>query len=50
MVNSIKNNLFNQHMVGFLNKLELSDQNFKINGTVRDENYGTSIVGGFHKI
>ena len=38
-MNSIKKNFFHQSMVDFVNKLELSDQEYQTNGTVRDENY-----------
>ena len=39
MVPSIKNNLSHQCMVNFLNKLQLNDQKYQNNGTVRDESY-----------
>ena len=38
IIPSIKKNLFYQKMVDFLNKLELSDQKYQTNGTVRDYN------------
>ena len=31
-------------MVGFVNKLELSDQKHQTNGVVRDENYKESLL------
>ena len=39
IVPSIKKNFFNQRIVDFFNKLELSDRKYKTNGTVRDESY-----------
>ena len=39
IIPSIKKYLFHQRMVDFLNKLEISDQQYKTNGTVRDDNY-----------
>ena len=39
MVPSIKKQLFHQHIVGFVNKLELSDEKYQNNGNVRGKNY-----------
>ena len=39
MLTSIKNNLFNQRMFDFVNKLEFSDHKYRNNGTVIYENY-----------
>ena len=36
---SIKKNLFHRLMVDFVDKLELSDQKYQTNVTVRDENH-----------
>ena len=36
---SIKNNFFHQHMMDFMNKLELSDQKFQTNWIIRDKHY-----------
>ena len=39
IIPSIGKNLFHQHMMNFVNKLELSDQKYELNGNLRDENY-----------
>ena len=39
MVTLIKNYVFYQRIVDFVNKLELNDQKYQTNGNVRDENY-----------
>ena len=39
MVPSIKNYLFHQRMVDFVNKLNLSDQKYHTNGNLRDKNH-----------
>ena len=44
MITSINKNFFCQFMVGFVNKLELSDQKHQTNGVVRDENYKESLL------
>ena len=36
---SIKNNLFYQRMMNFVNKLELDDHKYQTDGNVGDENY-----------
>ena len=36
---SIKSYFFHQHMINFVNKLELSDQKYQNNVYVRDEHY-----------
>ena len=44
IIPSIKKYLFHQRMVDFLNKLEISDQQYKTNGTVRDDNYKGNLL------
>ena len=39
IVPSIRKYFFNQRMVGFLNKIELSDKKYQTNGNERDERY-----------
>ena len=36
---SIKNYIFHQHMVNFLNKIQLSDQKYQTNRNIREKNY-----------
>ena len=39
IISSIKKDLFNQRMVGFVNKIDLSDKKYQSNGIVRDDIY-----------
>ena len=41
---SNKKYFFHQHMVDFLIKIELSDQKYQNNGSVRDENYKGNLL------
>ena len=44
IVPSIKGYFFNQRVVDFVNRLELSDQNYQTNGNLRDEKYNGNLL------
>ena len=44
IVPSIKNYFFHQHVIDFVNKLELSDQKYHTNGSIMDENYNRKFL------
>ena len=46
IIPSIKNDFFHQHMMNFVNKIELSYEKYQTNGNVIDEKYKGSIL--FH--
>ena len=41
---SIKKYVFHNHMVDFVNKLELSDQKYQTNGNLKDGNYKGNLL------
>ena len=44
ILTSIKRYFFHQWMVGFVNKIELSDQKYQTNGNVWDENHNINLL------
>ena len=44
IISSIKKDLFNQRMVGFVNKIDLSDKKYQSNGIVRDDIYKEKLL------